>query len=176
MCWATTNWGKLFLAFPCLSIFADLPYLGKKNLEKSNFSPQGIPEMLLKFYKQLFFTLSVEVSKGKQESQILDFLLYHVCWHRKKWRILFLLQNQACVTTSSRFYSPPIPLLLLPDPPSLEFNNHTRTMLCYTLKFQILLAPPKNSVKFKVSFKKLNMKDFKLLLPNLYQKHLLFIN
>lgn len=40
--------------------------------------------MLLKFYKQLFFTLSVEVSKGKQESQILDFLLYHVCWHRKK--------------------------------------------------------------------------------------------
>lgn len=28
---ATTNWGKLFLVFPLLSIFADLPYLGGKS-------------------------------------------------------------------------------------------------------------------------------------------------
>ena len=36
MCLALTNWGKLFLVFPFLSIFADLPYFGeKKNLENS---------------------------------------------------------------------------------------------------------------------------------------------
>lgn len=32
MCLAITNWGKLFLVFPFLSIFADLPYFGEKKI------------------------------------------------------------------------------------------------------------------------------------------------
>lgn len=34
MCLAITNWGKLFLVFPLLSIFADLPYFGEKKSRK----------------------------------------------------------------------------------------------------------------------------------------------